>query len=51
MASGETIYVLKGTLIELNLTRSALKMWVLVAEITDEFILRLHVLRAHDAWT
>jgi hypothetical protein len=49
MVSGETISVLKEALGELTLGRSALKSWVSVAEITDEFIQGLDVLRAYDA--
>jgi predicted nucleic acid-binding Zn finger protein len=49
MASGETIPVLKEGLVELTLGRSALKIWVFVAKITDYFILGLDVLRVSDA--
>jgi hypothetical protein len=49
MASGETIPVVKEVLVELALGRRALRIWVFVAEITDEFILPLDVLRAYDA--
>jgi hypothetical protein len=35
-------------LFELNLGRRALKMWMLIAEITDKFIIGLDVLRAYD---
>jgi hypothetical protein len=50
MASGDTIPVLKEALVELTLGRDALRIWVFVAEITDEFILLgLDVLRAYDA--
>ena len=48
-ASGETIPVLKEALVELTLGRQALRTWVFVAEVTDEFILGLDVLRAYDA--
>jgi hypothetical protein len=34
----------KEALFELNLGRRALKMWVLIAEITDKFIIGLDVL-------
>jgi hypothetical protein len=44
-ASGETIPVLK----ELTLGRRTLRIWAFVAEITDEFILGLDVLRAYNA--
>jgi hypothetical protein len=46
--SRETIPVLKGALVELNLGRSALKIYVFVAEITDMFILGPDVLRICD---
>jgi predicted aspartyl protease len=48
-ASGETIPVLKEALVELTLGQRALRIWVFVAEVTDEFILGLDVLRAYDA--
>ena len=48
-ASGETIPVLKEALFELTLGRRALRIWVFVAEVTDEVILGLDVLRAYDA--
>jgi hypothetical protein len=49
MTSGVTIRVSKEELAELTLGQSTLKIWVFVAEITDEFILGLGVLRANDA--
>jgi hypothetical protein len=49
IASGETILVVKETLVELTLGRRALRIWVFVAEITDELILGLDVLRAYNA--
>jgi hypothetical protein len=49
-ASGETIPLLKEALVELTLGRRALRIWVFVAEVTDEFILGLDVLRAYDAF-
>jgi hypothetical protein len=49
MASGEIIPFLKVALVVLTLGLSAFNIWVFVAEITDEFILGLDVLRAHDA--
>jgi len=49
MASGETIPVLKEALVELTLGQRALRIWVFVAEVTDEFILGLDVLWAYDA--
>ena len=48
-ASGETIPVLKEALVELTLGRRALRIWVFVADVTDEFILGLDILRAYDA--
>jgi len=48
-ASGETIPLLKKAFVELNLGRRALRIWVFVEEVTDEFILWLNVLRAYDA--
>jgi hypothetical protein len=48
-ASGETILVLKEAVVGLNLGQRALRIWVFVAEVTDEFILGLDVLRAYDA--
>jgi hypothetical protein len=49
MASGKTIPVVKEALVELNLGRRALRIWMFVAEITYEFILGLDGLRAYDA--
>ena len=48
-ASGEIVPVLKEVLVELNLERQALRIWMFVAEVMDEFILGLDVLRAYDA--
>jgi len=48
-ASGQTIPVLKEALVELTLGQRALKIWVFVAEFTDEFIVGLDVLRTYDA--
>jgi len=48
-ASGETLPVLKEALVELTLGQRALRIWVFVVEVTDEFILGLDVLRAYDA--
>jgi len=48
-AAGETILVLKEAFVELALGRWALRIWVFVTEVTDEFILGLDVLRAYDA--
>jgi hypothetical protein len=41
--------VLKEALVELTLRQRALRIWVFVAEVTDEFILGLDFLRAYDA--
>jgi hypothetical protein len=38
----------KEALVEVNLGRRALRIWVFDAEITDEFILELHVLQAYN---
>jgi predicted aspartyl protease len=48
-ASGETIPVMREARVELTLGRRPLRIWVLVADITDELILGLDVLRACDA--
>ena len=48
MASGETIPVTEA-LVERTLGRQTLRIWVFVAEITDEYILGLDVLRDYDA--
>ena len=45
--SGETIPVLEA-LVELTLGWRALRIWVFVAEVTDELILHLDVLWAYD---
>jgi hypothetical protein len=45
-ASGETIPI-EEYLDELTLRRRALRIWVFVAEVTDEFVLGLDVLRAY----
>jgi hypothetical protein len=49
MASGGTIPIVKEALIELTLGRRGMRIWVFVAEITDELILGLDFLRAYDA--
>ena len=41
--------MLKEAFVELTLERRALRIWVFVAEVMDEFILGLDVLRAYDA--
>jgi predicted aspartyl protease len=48
-ASGETIPVVKEAQVELTLGRRTLRIWVLVADITDDFILGLDILRNYDA--
>jgi hypothetical protein len=48
-ASGKTIPVLKETLIELTLGWRALRIWMRIMEVTEEFILGSDVLRAYDA--
>jgi hypothetical protein len=48
MASGETILVMV-TVVELTLGRRPLKMWVFVAEVTDEFIPGLDAPQAYNA--
>jgi hypothetical protein len=50
MASGETLPILKEALVELTLGLSPLCVWVLIAEITDELILGLHILLTYDAF-
>jgi hypothetical protein len=45
-ASGEIVLLLKEAFVELNLGRRALRICVFVAEVTDEIILGLDVLRA-----
>jgi hypothetical protein len=48
-ASGETIPVVKEAHVELTMGQSTLRSWVFVADIADDFILGLDILRAHDA--
>jgi hypothetical protein len=47
--SGESLPILKEVLLTLTLGRCPLKMWVFVANITDELILGLDILRSNDA--
>jgi hypothetical protein len=47
--SGETLPILKEAFVTLTLWRRPLGIWVFVADITNELILGLDVLRAHDA--
>jgi hypothetical protein len=49
MASGQTIPIDKEALVDLTLGRCALNIWVFIADITDDFILGMDVLRAYDA--
>jgi hypothetical protein len=49
VASWENLPVLKWALVGLNLGQCLLQIWMFVAETTDELILWLGVLRAHDA--
>lgn len=48
-ASRETISLLKEAFVQLTLGRRTLRIWVFVADVTDEFTLGLYVLRAYDA--
>jgi hypothetical protein len=48
-ASGETIPVRKEAHVELTMGQRSLRSWVFVANIKDDFILGLDILRAHDA--
>jgi hypothetical protein len=48
-ASGETIPVVKEAHVELTMGLRTVRSWVFVADIKDEFILRLDILRARDA--
>jgi hypothetical protein len=47
--SGASLPILKEVLLTLTLGRRPLKMWMFVANITDELILGLDILRAYDA--
>jgi hypothetical protein len=47
-ASGETIPVSKEAHVELTMGRRTLSSWVFVADIKDDFLLGLDILRAHD---
>jgi hypothetical protein len=49
VGSGRTIPIVKEALVELTLGQRALKIRVFVADITDEFILGLGILRAYHA--
>jgi hypothetical protein len=48
-ASGETIQVMREANVELTLGRRPLRIWVLVADITDELIVGQDVLRYCNA--
>jgi predicted aspartyl protease len=48
-ASGETIPVVKEAHVELTMGRRTLRSCVFVADIADDFILGLDILRAHHA--
>jgi hypothetical protein len=45
---GRMIPIVKKVLVELTLGQRALKIWVFVADMWDEFILGLHILWAYD---
>jgi hypothetical protein len=47
--SGEALPILKEAFLTLTLGRRPLKSWVFVADITNEFILGLDILRAYDS--
>jgi hypothetical protein len=46
-ASGEALHILKEALVELTLGRRPICIWALVAEITEELILRLYILHTY----
>jgi hypothetical protein len=48
MASGQTIPIDKEALVDLTLGRCVLNVWVFAADIVDDLILGLDVLRAYD---
>jgi hypothetical protein len=48
-AFGETMPVVKEAHVELTMGRRTLRSWVFVADIKDDFILGLYILRAHDS--
>jgi hypothetical protein len=48
VGSGRTKAVVKEALVELTLGQRTLKIWVFVADVTDEFILGPDILRAYD---
>jgi hypothetical protein len=49
MVSGEMLPILKEVFLTLTLGQHPPKIWVFVADITNEFILGLDILRANDA--
>jgi hypothetical protein len=49
-ASGEVLPILKEVFLTLTLGQRSLNIWVLIANITNEFILGLDILRAYDAY-
>jgi hypothetical protein len=48
-ASGGTIPIVQEARVELTLGRRTLRIWVFDAEITDDYILKMDILRAYDA--
>jgi hypothetical protein len=46
---GKTIPAVKEVLVDMTLGRQPLRIWVLVADITDYFILRLDMSWAYEA--
>jgi predicted aspartyl protease len=48
-ASGETIPVVKEARVKLTIGRRTVRSWVFVADITDDLILGMDILRAYDA--
>jgi hypothetical protein len=49
VGSGRTIPIVKEALVEVTLGQLALKIWVFVTDMMDEFILGLNILRAYHA--
>jgi hypothetical protein len=49
MASGEIISILKETLVKMTLEQCLLMACMFVANISNEFVLRMDVLHAHGA--
>jgi hypothetical protein len=46
--SGQNIPVVKKVLVELTLGQQALKIWVFIANLVDDFIMGLDILRAYN---